>query len=490
MRRSLFRAVLAAVVASVVVSTTVDATVLAPEVEWQRRIENEGVALANDVVETDDGSFLIAGYAHAPKEAVGQLLLLRVDRDGNELWQRRLTAAVSASSVARTPDGGFALVGDSHETGRSALYLARTDASGTLLWERRFGRGLPVLGSMVRVDRNGDIVAAGYEGWFGWATGLVVKTDPDGNELWSRELTQPLKGSELGVQPTSLVVTSDGGYLVGGLSVFDGVGTPDWFYLGKLSSEGDLLWERIFEWRGRGIDSEDPETFRESRASRQGIIAETADGRYAFVGGVGVRGEGFVPVLLHFDSGGRFLGQTRLPGPEHMRQLEVMEDGGYVITGSIAVSVGPTHLVRTDASGRALWDLVVGPQPSASGTARRTNDGGFVAVGTTSRTDLNPGDIYVVKLSAEHTVEKLFLRGDTNRDATLDISDAVATLGWLFLGGQAPCADAADANDDGRVDISDASYTLSYLFLGGATVPLPYPDPGRDETADEIDCSR
>ncbi len=67
-----------------------------------------------------------------------------------------------------------------------------------------------------------------------------------------------------------------------------------------------------------------------------------------------------------------------------------------------------------------------------------------------------------------------FLRGDCNGDGGVDISDAIQTLGVLFLGqGTFPCKDACDSNDDGRIDISDAINTLGVLFLGQGTIPLP-----------------
>lgn len=70
-----------------------------------------------------------------------------------------------------------------------------------------------------------------------------------------------------------------------------------------------------------------------------------------------------------------------------------------------------------------------------------------------------------------------FRRGDSNASGTVDISDALNTLGTLLLGtGAIPCADAADANDDGRVDISDAVATLSVLFLGSNLIPPPGTD--------------
>lgn len=83
-----------------------------------------------------------------------------------------------------------------------------------------------------------------------------------------------------------------------------------------------------------------------------------------------------------------------------------------------------------------------------------------------------------------------FQRGDANGDGIINLSDAVSTLGFLFLGKATPsCLDAADANDDGLVDISDALATLGFLFLGGTEIPLPGPDTcGTDPTTDELSC--
>jgi hypothetical protein len=79
-----------------------------------------------------------------------------------------------------------------------------------------------------------------------------------------------------------------------------------------------------------------------------------------------------------------------------------------------------------------------------------------------------------------------FKRGDANGDEAGDISDAVATLTFLFSGGpESTCADAADTNDDGKVDISDPVALLSFLFSGGAAPKAPFPDCGPDPTDDD-----
>jgi hypothetical protein len=82
-----------------------------------------------------------------------------------------------------------------------------------------------------------------------------------------------------------------------------------------------------------------------------------------------------------------------------------------------------------------------------------------------------------------------FIRGDSNGDGSVNLSDAERTLGHLFLGTRSPaCYDAADANDDGAIDITDALRTLTFLFLGGEAIPPPYPAPGEDLTEDLLGC--
>lgn len=82
-----------------------------------------------------------------------------------------------------------------------------------------------------------------------------------------------------------------------------------------------------------------------------------------------------------------------------------------------------------------------------------------------------------------------FLRGDASADGSLDLSDAVSILSYLFLGGGASdCLDSNDCDDDGKVLLTDAIYLLSHLFLGTSAPPEPFPAPGVDRTRDELFC--
>jgi hypothetical protein len=85
----------------------------------------------------------------------------------------------------------------------------------------------------------------------------------------------------------------------------------------------------------------------------------------------------------------------------------------------------------------------------------------------------------------------IFVRGDTNGDLALNITDAHRVLNFLFLDGMAPaCLESADADDDGRINLTDAVYLLNHLFLGGPALPPPNGAPGSDPTPDSLGCRR
>jgi hypothetical protein len=86
-----------------------------------------------------------------------------------------------------------------------------------------------------------------------------------------------------------------------------------------------------------------------------------------------------------------------------------------------------------------------------------------------------------------------FRRGDADGSGKLDLTDAIATLQFLYMGYTAPaCKDAADTDDSGILDLTDAIASLQFQFMGG-TAPAdpgptncgPDPTPGDEYT----DCT-
>lgn len=61
-----------------------------------------------------------------------------------------------------------------------------------------------------------------------------------------------------------------------------------------------------------------------------------------------------------------------------------------------------------------------------------------------------------------------YVCGDADLSGSIDISDAVYVLSYIFSGGPAPIPlVAGDANCDSLVDVSDVVYLISYIFSGG-----------------------
>lgn len=83
-----------------------------------------------------------------------------------------------------------------------------------------------------------------------------------------------------------------------------------------------------------------------------------------------------------------------------------------------------------------------------------------------------------------------FLRGDANGDQSIDITDPISILNYLFGGNaEVSCLDAADSNDDGTLDLIDAIGILNLVFGGGpGQLAPPFGECGTDPTADSLDC--
>ncbi len=100
----------------------------------------------------------------------------------------------------------------------------------------------------------------------------------------------------------------------------------------------------------------------------------------------------------------------------------------------------------------------------------------------------SPGDEGSAPLPPPPSADS-FVRGDANQDLSVDISDPIMLLDYLFGSlSVLPCPDAADGNDDGDLNIADAVAILQYLFNNAGPLPAPFPDQGQDPTSDSLGC--
>jgi hypothetical protein len=117
---------------------------------------------------------------------------------------------------------------------------------------------------------------------------------------------------------------------------------------------------------------------------------------------------------------------------------------------------------------------------TVTGIAVRGDD--LVAVGTGAFSEL-------FRLKAFPQPSSTFIRGDVDTNGTVNLTDVIIALNYLFRGGASPmCEDAADADDSGQVNVTDAIATLLSLFRGAGPLPAPYPESGFDPTPDGLAC--
>ncbi|NIP42478.1 MAG: hypothetical protein GWO41_08430 [candidate division Zixibacteria bacterium] len=58
--------------------------------------------------------------------------------------------------------------------------------------------------------------------------------------------------------------------------------------------------------------------------------------------------------------------------------------------------------------------------------------------------------------------------GDANEDGSVNVSDAVYIINFVFVGGNAPFPYfVADSNCDCSVNVSDAVSIINFVFVGG-----------------------
>jgi len=83
----------------------------------------------------------------------------------------------------------------------------------------------------------------------------------------------------------------------------------------------------------------------------------------------------------------------------------------------------------------------------------------------------------------------VFFRGDCDQSQSLDLTDPIFLLGFLFLGDEETiCRDACDVNDDEQLNLTDAIFALDFLFRGGRRPPQPFPLEGVDPSGTALRC--
>lgn len=215
-------------------------------VEWGRTFGGTSGDQGTSVAQTSDGGYIITGYTYSYGSGGYDMILLKTDNSGNEQWSHAIGGIHNdyGYCVQETSDAGFIVAGrtDSYGAGEPDVWLVKTDVYGEEVWSQTFGGVEIDAANWVEQTVDGGFILAGFthSSGAGHADLWLIKTDSEGNEEWNYTY-----GGINGDWAEEVQQTSDGGYVVVGRTDSFGAGQTD-FLLLKTDADGNEIWTRTF----------------------------------------------------------------------------------------------------------------------------------------------------------------------------------------------------------------------------------------------------
>lgn len=223
---------------------------------WARDYGTESAGSFNAAL-TVDGGFVLAGASRGDPSGDGWLV--KLDGDGGELWSTTVggPGGQAIYDLAADGAGGFYAAGVNDHDGAGAEdgWLVRLDGEGEVVWETKVGGAeadylvavAPVEGGAVAAGRSRSDSSGDFDLW-------VVWVDEAGTVIRERRLGGAAYDAAAG-----LAATDDGGVLVAGVRSTgedaeggDAAAGEDGWLLRLDAGNGETTWERTHG--GEGAD--------------------------------------------------------------------------------------------------------------------------------------------------------------------------------------------------------------------------------------------
>ncbi|TAJ43370.1 hypothetical protein CUJ86_10910 [Methanofollis fontis] len=332
--------------------------------EW---CKNYGVSPGQSgeaVMETPDG-YMIAG------EAADSIHIIHTDMEGNMTWERtvgNLFTWEGARSIAPGSDTTVMITGHTNATpnGDFDIFLMNVSLDGEILGETRYGgQGDESGQSVLKLSDGGYLIAGTTTTGSGQPNILVIRTDANGTERWSRHY-----GGETDCRGYSACIHREGGYLITGTGESDDASDQS-VYLMHIDEEGDVVWNRT---AGIGCGNS---------------IKPAVPSGYAIVGHSDGRGK-----YILIDEAGSSVRESMGLLNSSFNDISYRSDGSYVITGreTTDFSGGGTIWEMSTSGSTLMKHFFRSSSGSSTGSAVQcTNDDGYIVTGVCGDTILIRG---------------------------------------------------------------------------------------------------
>ncbi len=183
---------------------------------WSKAIGRSYYDYLYSAIELTNGDLLLVGNIWIFGSGnVDDVLLIRTKSNGDIIWSKRfyLLNREVGFKIIQTSDNGFAIAGltNSYGSGDRDMLLIKLDANGNFLWSKSYGGNKrDEARDIIQTDDNGFLLL-GYTLSFGQGGEdvLVLKTDANGDLQWAKTIGG--SGSDLGV---SVVKNHKGEYVI------------------------------------------------------------------------------------------------------------------------------------------------------------------------------------------------------------------------------------------------------------------------------------
>ena len=426
--------------------------------EWDKDLGGDNETRLTIGVVATDGGYLFGGSSGMASlsEEYYKFYLVKTSQDGTKEWQNMFSGPGFLSALVATPDGGYLLGGTTYEykgedktetsRGKNDYWVVKIDAAGNKLWDKTLGGkeneeltsliatadGGYLVGGSSNSGKSGDKSEAnkGMPDENGYLTPdyWIIKIDAKGKKVWDKTF-----GGDKSDGVSTLLATSDGGFLLGGTSysgksgdksgeqrTIDNLRSSD-YWLIKIDAQGQKVWDKT-------LGGENYESFT--------ALVTTPEGGYllggtSYSGAAGDKSEpsrdknpsqkgDFWVVKIKEDISLMAEWNMRYGGSrdEGFTSIIKTSDGGYLSGGySASVESGDKTqasqgnndywIVKSDQNGKKLWDKRYGGSgEDYLNRVIQTSDGGYLLVGSSlseisgDKTQMSQGDrdYWIVKI--------------------------------------------------------------------------------------------
>jgi hypothetical protein len=232
-----------------------------------------------DIQQTNDGGFVLVGYADAPGSTYNPWIA-KLSSAGQLQWTHVFVDPKSyysaAYSVRQTADGGYIVGGEvsyaiTSSYTESEIAFFKLDSTGTLVWQRDYAAGEDAYFQYLALTSDGGAIAIGtvdtQTATTYTSSVLLLKVDSSGNVQFAQTIVPSGSISDLNI--AGVQQTADGGYAFAGY-YFQNTVYTERAWLVKTDSSGKVQWNKIY---GPDVEYSDRYFHSFQQASDGGFIA-------------------------------------------------------------------------------------------------------------------------------------------------------------------------------------------------------------------------